>query len=257
MKRKITMTVMLLLMVVPVILILFRYYQYTREDKKAEVFSELVTSYVVPAPLEYVKEGSFSVAPKDFLDIAGLRRENPDVVGYIRIDETPVDYPVMKNEVQDKYLRAGFKGEPSLYGSIFMDNACYVGGVNQVLYGHNMKSGKMFAALHNYVNRDFWETHPYIKFIDEKEIGIYEVCSVFTASAGDKKLQYSLIPYAKEELESLKTYISESGGIWYGDFTWNDRLLTLGTCEYTKRDGRLFVVAKRVGGIEIMKEMED
>lgn len=243
----------LLMIGIPLCLILIRIGQYAASAHKNAATAKIAARYQLPLLEEY-EISALPINKEDFIDIAGLKTENPDTVGYVRIEGTPVDYPVLKNEKnQDKYLRAGFDGEYSVSGSIFMDNACYEGCMNTVLYGHNMKSGDMFSVLKNYTDSEFTQNHNIIKYVDENAISVYKVCAVFSAPAGDKELIHCLIPYTKEEMEALKECISSAGGAVYEDFGFGDKLITLATCEYTHKNGRLFVVGKLDGSVEFKR----
>ena len=243
MRRKIITVIFTLMVAIPVLCISFRLLQYVKADLGLKETAEITASYVMQVP-ENQDTRINSVNPEDFIDITGLRTENPDVTGYVRVDGTGIDYPVMKNEDPDKYLYAGFDGEYAVYGSIFMDNACYEGAMNTVLYGHNMKSGKMFAPLKNYLNPEYKEAHPIIKYIDEHAISLYRICAVFSAPAGDDSLIKCLVPYTEDEMEQLRGYVDAAGGTVHEDFGYGDQLITLATCEYTHKDGRLFVIGK-------------
>lgn len=257
MRRKIIAGLFALMVVVPVICIAFRIFQYVKADFGLKETAEITASYVIQAPKNQdIRINSLN--PEDFIDISGLKTENPDVAGYIRIDGTGIDYPVMKNEDPDKYLYAGFDGDYTVYGSIFMDNACYEGSINTVLYGHNMKSGKMFAPLKNYLSPEYKEGHSIIKYVDEHAISLYRICAVFSAPAGDNSLIKCLVPYTENEMEQLRQYVDTAGGIVYEDFGYGNQLITLATCEYTHKDGRLFVIGKlfdriETGGVDFEK----
>lgn len=247
--RKLLHATFLLMFIIPLCLILTRIGQYASSAYKNAKTAEIVAKYQVPAPKGY-EMPALPVNQEDFIDIIGFKTENPDTVGYIRIDDTSIAYPVLKNEEnQDKYLRTGFDGEYSVSGSIFMDNACYDGCMNTVLYGHNMKSGDMFSGLKQYLDPKFVQDNPIIKYVDEDVISVYEVCAVFSAPAKDSELIRCLVPYTKDELEALRDYIRSSGGAIYEDFEFGDKLITLITCEYTHKNGRLFVVGKLAGTV--------
>lgn len=240
--KKMLSVTFLAMIVVPAICIGGRIAQYQYEDKRLNQVAELVADYIVKQPAVSMSAG-IVMESESFVDIDGLRKENPDVIGFIEIPGTSVSYPVMKSEEPDYYIRCGFDGKYSVYGSIYMDNASYAQGTNIVLYGHNMKSGKMFGTLKNYLDTEYRDIHKEIRYITQDRIVCYEVCAVFTASANDEKLIKNLIPYTEQEMENLKVYLCDYGGMTE-KFDWGDQLITLATCEYTKKDGRLFVVGK-------------
>lgn len=249
-KRKILTTLFGLMAIIPVFFIAWRIFLYADADRRIKETAEITASYLASPPPGTDAE-SLSLSPEDFIDIEGLQKENPDVVGYVRVDGTGIDYPVMKTPKEpEKYLRKGFDGKDSVYGSIFMDAACYEGCMNTVLYGHRMKSGKMFAPLKNYLDAGYREEHPVIKYIDEDSIALYRVCAEFTASSNDESLLTCLIPYTQNEMKMLREYVTAANGTVYEDFEYGDELITLATCEYTNKNGRLFVIGKLINKIE-------
>lgn len=229
-------------------LISARLLQYSRENAILKEITEVTAQYTVSAPA--VSQGSVkSATTEEFIDFEGLREVNEDVCGYIKIDGTQISYPVMHSEQPNKYLRRNFYGESSIYGSIYLDNAGYLTGTNIVLYGHNMKSGKMFGELKKYLEDDFAQVHQEIQYITDEEIRIYNICSVFQASANEEVLVKNLIPYTEEECRMLADFIVAQNGTIYQEFSWGDQLITLATCEYSNKNGRLFVIGRLAGRI--------
>lgn len=227
--------------VVSTMLIGSRCLQYGVENHRLSTIGDALAQYTNPPP-EAVLLSDIYINAEDFLNIAGMQSENSDVVGYIRADGTYIDYPVLKSEDQDKYLQRDFWGKKSLYGSIFMDNASYEGGFNLVLYGHNMKSGRMFGSLKHYLEPGFSDNYPYLKYIDAESIQIYRVSAILSASADEDTLNRVLIPYTEAEMSALSEFISAYGYKVYRLPEWGDKLLTLATCEYSHKNGRLYVI---------------
>lgn len=227
-------------------LIAARFIQYSRENKSLEEITEVTAHYMIAAPA--VSRGFVKSADmEEFIDLEALREVNGDVCGYIEINGTQISYPVMRSEQPHKYLRMNFYGESSIYGSIYLDNAGYLSGTNMVLYGHSMKSGKMFGELKRYLEADFAQKHREIRYITGEEIRIYDLCAIFQAPADEETLVGNLIPYTEEECRLLTSFIAERGGTIYQQFSWGDQLITLATCEYSNRNGRLFVIGRLTG----------
>lgn len=227
-------------------LITARCLQYYRENKILEEITEVTARYILPAPA--ISQGSVKSADmEEFIDLEALQEVNKDACGYIEIDGTQISYPVMCSEQPHKYLRRNFYGESSVYGSIYLDNASYLTGTNMVLYGHNMKSGKMFGELKQYLDVTFAKEHQEIRYVTDDEIRIYYLCAVFQAPADEEKLVRNLIPYTEEECRLLAEFIAGQGGTVFQEFSWGDQLITLATCEYSNRNGRLFVVGRLAG----------
>ena len=127
-----------------------------------------------PAPVE---EADPHMEELSRLDLAALRQVNPDVIGWIRIPDTKIDYPFLQGEDNEYYLTHTWEGEKNAAGSIFLEcmNSGDLTDFNTILYGHNMNSGAMFAGLRKYTSQNFFEAHPYVYLLeDETAHGITE-----------------------------------------------------------------------------------
>lgn len=183
---------------------------------------------------------------------ARLKEANSDAIGWIRIEGTEVDYPVMHTpEEPDYYLRRGFDKKYSVYGMIYMDGNCTLDedSPNYLLYGHHMKNGSMFASIERYSSEDYYKQHPFIEFDTLEETGTYEVVAAFKLAAirMDEEFAYKLAARTEKDYEALIDYIKSTGFYDTGiTAQWPEQLITLTTCEYSQKDGRFFVVAKKV-----------
>lgn len=109
-----------------------------------------------------------------------LYAQNPDLFGWIQIEGTVIDYPVMHTpDKPEKYLRKNFEGEYSVSGLPFMDAACYEGCGNYLVYGHHMSDKSMFATLLSYKDKEFWQEHQVVNFDLVTEPGTYQIFAVF------------------------------------------------------------------------------
>lgn len=172
---------------------------------------------------------------------------NSDTVGWISIEGTAVEYPVMQTpEEPDFYLNHGFDRQPSAGGMIFMDADCRPnGGNNSILYGHHMKNGTMFAQLERYRSEEFYEEHKEILFDTLEETSCYQVFSVFCLSASEaEELSKYLLAETEDDFKAV-VELAERKNLHDTQKVpgWPERLLTLVTCEYTRKDGRLFILA--------------
>lgn len=112
----------------------------------------------------------------------GLYAQNHDLGGWIRIEGTVIDYPVMFTpDDVEKYLHRSFEGEEQKRGVPFIGAGCSIAprSENIIIYGHHMKSGSMFAALVDYASKDYWETHKTVYFSTLYEEAEYEVFAAF------------------------------------------------------------------------------
>lgn len=185
--------------------------------------------------------------------LAALQRENPDLVGWIRLEDSQIDYPVMQSP--DRiwyYLDHDFSKERSKSGLPFIDEACALGGnrANLIIYGHNMKDGSMFGGLHKLTDPAFYDAHRALSFDTPERTGNYRIVSVFYMVVDpEAAFQFYHYPNIADEAtfaEYAKNVLAES--LYPADepLIWGDELLTLVTCSKHADDGRLVVVAKRM-----------
>ena len=114
--------------------------------------------------------------------ILALHEENPDCIGWLTIDGTRIDYPVMyRPGDKNYYLHRDFNGEYSANGCLFLAEECVPGNSdNLIIYGHHMNSGKMFADLEKYKDEGFYEEHPTILFRTIWGNEQYQIFAAFT-----------------------------------------------------------------------------
>jgi len=183
-----------------------------------------------------------------------LSKRNADIVGWIRIEGTTIDYPVMQTpEDPNYYLRHDFDKEYSNLGTPYIQADCDLEtSDNLILHGHHMLTGGMFSDLELYKEKSFWEKHPIIQFDTLAESADYEIFAVIktTVYKENSFRYYEYIDFSKERIEDYvkacqdlalyETNIRPQHG---------DKLITLSTCEYSHENGRLLVVArKKTGG---------
>lgn len=178
---------------------------------------------------------------------------NRDIVGWIEIPGTDIDYPVMQNlKTTDYYLKRNFDKEKSSRGCIYVREACnvFTPSDNLTIYGHRMRDRSMFAQLDKYMDKEFWEENPYIYFDTIRQLHTYKIIAVFTTSGTvDVGFPYHEFVDAENEAEfdefvaSVKELALYDTGL---DAKYGDKLICLSTCEYSQNNGRLVVVAKRV-----------
>ena len=109
----------------------------------------------------------------------------PDVVGWIKIDGTPIDYPVMQDTTgEDYYLNHNFEGKSDNKGAPFVDENTQIKPLdkNIVIYGHNTRDGSMFGDLDYYLDQAFYKKHPTIMFDTIYETGTYQIVAVGSAT---------------------------------------------------------------------------
>jgi sortase B len=182
---------------------------------------------------------------------AELYAQNSDFIGWLRIDGTGIDYPIMQSKDDpDFYLKHNFSKEYSRFGIPYMQENCGLSSDNIIIYGHNIKSKSMFNELTEYKNKAFYTAHKYITFDTLDEQRTYEVIATFkTVAYSDSGFQYYDFVNANTA-EEFDDYVAKSRALSFYDTgvaaEYGDKLLTLSTCEYSQKNGRLAVVAKLI-----------
>lgn len=224
------------------------------------------------------------VAPEGAADRAGNDREanepsgilpeyrelyacNPDMIGWLSIGDTKIDYPVMQTpEDEEHYLHLDFYGEPNDNGCLIMDTDSVVGtgtavngyedgtfpSTNLIIHGHTMRSGEMFGNLQDYEDPQYGKEHAILHFDSLYEKRDYELIAVF----------FSRVYYADEDVFKYYGFFQadteEEFNSWYSNICalrlydtgveagFGDEFLTLSCCAYHVENGRFVVVARRI-----------
>lgn len=183
-----------------------------------------------------------------------LYEKNKKLIGWLKIDDTNIDYPVMQTTDNEYYLDHNYNQEYDKNGSIFLDYNCsvYPRSTNMIVYGHHMKSGTMFGNLQKYAKESYGMEHSVIQFDSIYEKATYQVMYVFRSQVyneNDAVFKYYQFIEANSEGE-FDYYMNEMAALSLYDTgvtaSYGDSLLTLSTCDSSQTDGRFVVVAKRI-----------
>ena len=209
-------------------------------------------------PEETVPEGTFGGAEilnenGMLVEYAEIYAQNPDLVGWIRIDGTPLNNPVMQTPDRPNfYLDHDFDGNESEWGAIYAREECDINAPsdNITLYGHNMLDGSMFSVVHDYIDRQTWENNPLIFFDTLSEYHVYKIFAVFKTSANlGEGFTYHHMIEAKDKAD-FDAFISKCKELSFYDTgitpQYGDKVICLSTCEYTLMNGRLVMAAVRI-----------
>ncbi|MBD7914998.1 class B sortase [Clostridium sp. Sa3CUN1] len=218
------------IIIVCLIIIGIKKYNYYKSDKTYDSIREIKNNNVVSTEENNKLNHMYEE----------LKSINPDYKFWITVEETVIDYPVVKGEDNDFYLSNDFYKENSISGAIFLDYKNTLEDKNLILYGHNMRDGSMFAAINKFKEKDFFDSGK-IKIVTENEERSYEVFSVFVEAANDINLKSNFI----SEEDYIK-YINELKKKSYyknnidSDFS---NIITLYTCSYEFENARTIVCA--------------
>ena len=194
------------------------------------------------------------VIPDVLEEYRTLYAKNNKLAGWLKIDGTKIDYPVMQTVDNDYYLNHNYNQERDNNGSLFLDCECglFPQSTNMIIYGHHMKSGNMFGNLQKYAKEEYGKAHKTIYFDTIYEKGTYEVMYVFYSKVYDNDelvFKYYQFIDANSETE-FDYYMDEMAKLSLYDTGvkahYGDKLLTLSTCDHSQTDGRFAVVAKKI-----------
>lgn len=178
---------------------------------------------------------------------------NNDMVGWISVPNTRVNYPVMQSpNSPDFYLDHSFDRTWNAWGAIYVREACdvFAPSDNLVLYGHHMRDGSMFTGLDAYKKKSYWQDNQYFFFDTLYEHHTYRIFAAFKTSA-EANIGYAYHRFNDAaDPSEFDSFVRTVKSLSYYDTgitpQYGDKLITLSTCEYTLTNGRFVVVGVRV-----------
>lgn len=175
-----------------------------------------------------------------------LQKINPDIIGWIRVNDTNINYPLLQAEDDDTYMNTDAEGKYSLSGSIFLHcaNKPDFSDFNNMIYGHHMEKLKMFGDVGMFTDKTYFEKHPYGNlFFDGKDHGV-EFYALIQADAYNERI-FSICP---DDPKAKQAYLQEilDNALYKRNFeiTQNDHLVLLITCTSELTNGRNILVGK-------------
>lgn len=175
-----------------------------------------------------------------------LQKINPDIIGWIRVNDTNINYPLLQAEDDDTYMNTDAEGKYSLSGSIFLHcaNKPDFSDFNNMIYGHHMEKHKMFGDVGMFTDKTYFEKHPYGNlFFDRKDHGV-EFYALIQADAYNERI-FSICP---DDPKAKQAYLQEilDNALYKRNFeiTQNDHLVLLITCTSELTNGRNILVGK-------------
>lgn len=216
---------------------------YIDSEKQAEMYDNLIETV---EKTDTEKDTMTYSQDKSFLsDYQDLYLQNNDMVGWIKIEDTKINYPVMQSKNNPNfYLKHGFDKAYTDYGCPYVQENCDVDipSDNLIIYGHNMKD----------TDKSFGESHKIIRFDTLTEKCDYEVIAAFkTVVYTDSPESFKYYKFVNADTaDEFNAYIAKCKELALYDTgvtaEYGDKLITLSTCEYSRNNGRLVVVAKKI-----------
>lgn len=180
--------------------------------------------------------------PSVFIDFGALEKVNADAGAWLYCPDTVIDYPVMAADDYDWYLHHLPDGTKNANGSLFLDYNCPsdFSGRLSIIYGHHMKSGKMFGSLVGYKKQEYYEQHPFMYLYTKQ--GNYRIdlkygCVISAGEWRERAFMYEINLNALLSYAASKTTFESGAG-----YTDGDRVVVLSTCSYEFDDARYVVI---------------
>lgn len=258
--NKVSKIILMLLIVILAISSYFFIKELVKNKKETDIFDDL--HEIVEKPENTTNENQFTdileneegnLSSENTYNLENIAKINSDIIGWIKIDGTNIDYPIMQNG--DYYLHKDIYKNYSSHGTPYLAPFCNLKkSDNLIIYGHHMKDNTMFSQLEKYKNYNFYLNHKYIKFFTIENgrtiENTYEVMIAFkTIAYSDEGFRY----YSYTDFQNYEDYEEFVENCRNLEFyytgvvgTHQDKYITLSTCEYSQKNGRMVVVAKKV-----------
>ena len=244
--KKVLYVFCIMLLISSILISSYFIYKELKENKKQENnFEELIEIVEQTNPED--KEQVETV-----INIDNLYAINSDIVGWLRINDTTINYPIMQIKSNPNYyLHRDFYKKYSSYGTPYMSEECNINtSDNLVIYGHHMNHKKVFGALENYKSKEFYENHKIIDFTTLEEMKKYEIFAVFKTVVYSKNTfkYYNFVNFSNED--EFNTFVNKCKELSFYETNikpkYHDKFITLSTCEYSNKNGRLVVIAREI-----------
>ena len=245
MKKRIRIVVILLLLAVFVYSLtrMLLYYMEYRGQRK--LYEEAAEHYIKePAEEEAVPEEEACPIEVDF---DALLAECGDIVGWLYCQDTNINYPLVQGEDNNYYLRHSYTGEYMTAGTLFVDaaNRPEFADSNTIIYGHNMKSGIMFAHLRDFADQEFFDAHPVMWLLTPTQNYKIELIGGHLTSASSDS--YTIFTGPCEEFDAyLKDMVEASDVRTDVEVPGDGRYVMFSTCEYDYSDARYVLYGRLV-----------
>ena len=234
MKRKILITIGILLIILGLVVGGVGLYKYYAEENAGEVYEDLKVEFDL-APLidvPHVEKDEAEIP----IDFTTLKEKYPDIYAWITIPGTRVDYPLVQHASDNSYyLNHTVDGRKRVEGAIYTENynSKDFSDPNTLIYGHNMKNGSMFKGLHKYKDKQFFAEHPDIIIYQEGRILRYKIFAAYVYDSRHIMLSFDFNDenIYRSYLNSVLTKKDISSNIDTTiDITTEDKIITLSTC---------------------------
>jgi len=232
---------------------LLNYFHKTHETEKGfDAVRDLVQEIEIPKE-QLNEDDGYELELKPKRDYSELYAQNSDFIGWLKIDGTPIDYPVMLTPTNEEYyLHRNFYKQYDYNGTLFCEAEIdpIRPSDNITIYGHHIKGGIMFHDLDNFKSKEFYEEHKTFIFDTIYRWGTYEIVAVYRTDVNPGSFEYWNVQDCTEEEFNEYVQFFTRKAIYKTDLIdsveYGDKLISLSTCAYHVENGRLVVVAKLI-----------
>lgn len=211
-------------------------------DSPGETLTVYESRYTENSALEESSADETERILYPIVNFEALGKINSDIVGWIYIDNTSINYPIVQGNDNSYYLKHLFDKNYSNSGCIFLDcNNCFdFSDQNSVVFGHHMKSGTMFSSLTKYKNQEFYNAHPQAILVTPNENYVIAIFSGYVASTKDNAWEISF-DSDDDFMEWLSHIQTRSCFKSIVTPLSSDRIITFSTCSYEFNDARFIL----------------
>lgn len=244
-----------LLVLISLIFLMAKEYIQYKEKRDYEFLADYIVNNENQGVFTDGSQAKAQDESEKILKLEELNNKYEDVVAWLEIPDTSINYPVVQTNDNIYYLDHTYKKTYSTRGSIFLDKDVSLQNPsdNFLIYGHRSKSGAMFEGLLQYENESFYKEHKTINFTTLKEDSEYEILAVFRSKVYNKTdtnvFRYYFFINAINETEYNDFVLNSKKASLYDtgvNASYGEQLLTLSTCAYHTEDGRFVIVAKKI-----------
>ena len=251
-KKRIICTILILIFTGGIVIgVIQLYKQYQEYSEGRDSYTDLDDYVELPEEPEnpspsHVDETESGGREWPTVDFVSLKEINPDIVGWIYIEGTEINYPIVQGEDNQYYLKHLFSGEWNSAGCIFLDsrNAADFSDRHSIIYGHHMKNGTMFSGLTEYKKQEYYDAHPIVLLLTPEKNYEIEIFAGYVASVQDEA--WEIVFSSDSDLTEWLDVAGERSCFTSGIApAVTDRILTLSTCSYEFNNAR-FVLLGRI-----------
>ena len=230
-------------------------------SESAGAYKDIASHVELPEQAETPEEDNTETEPAGedpsvvlpTVDFEALRETGPDIIGWLTLPDTAINYPVTQADDNEYYLHHLYDGTYNKTGCLFADyeNQEDFSDRNTIIYGHNMRDGSMFAALNEYDGQSYFDGHPQMYLVTPGGGYVVEIFTAFVAKPSESGSDTSPWRLSFKDDGAYTTWLSEMAGrsVIETDVTVtsSDKVLTLSTC--TPGGASRFIVMGKLAAV--------